>query len=62
MSIHYVYFSVSVKFVFSVVALQILAGILQLGNVNFSTSLDESQPCSLDDRSNGTGWNFKPFN
>lgn len=52
--------SVSVKFVFSVVALQILAGILQLGNVNFSTSLDESQPCSLDDQSNGTGW--KTFN
>eukprot|EP00066_Takifugu_rubripes_P020053 XP_011609319.1 PREDICTED: unconventional myosin-XIX [Takifugu rubripes] len=30
---------------------KILAGILQLGNVTFSTSLDESQPCSLDEES-----------
>uniref|UniRef100_A0AAX7SEP1 Myosin motor domain-containing protein n=1 Tax=Astatotilapia calliptera TaxID=8154 RepID=A0AAX7SEP1_ASTCA len=28
--------------------LQILAGILQLGNVSFSSSADESQPCHLD--------------
>lgn len=48
--------------VFSVMTLQILAGILQLGNVNFSTSSDESQPCSLDEQSNGTGWNLKTFN
>ncbi|KAG8008254.1 Unconventional myosin-XIX [Nibea albiflora] len=30
---------------------QILAGILQLGNVNFSSSSDESQPCNLDEQS-----------
>ncbi|TKS83607.1 Unconventional myosin-XIX [Collichthys lucidus] len=32
-------------------ARQILAGILQLGNVNFSSSSDESQPCNLDEQS-----------
>nr|XP_046266684.1 unconventional myosin-XIX isoform X2 [Scatophagus argus] len=30
---------------------RILAGILQLGNVNFSSSSDESQPCNLDEQS-----------
>ncbi|KAK9536182.1 hypothetical protein VZT92_005990 [Zoarces viviparus] len=30
---------------------RILAGILQLGNVNFSSSADESQPCLLDEQS-----------
>ncbi|KAM8900362.1 unconventional myosin-XIX [Spinachia spinachia] len=30
---------------------QILAGILQLGNVNFSSSTDESQQCDLDEQS-----------
>ncbi|XP_075957958.1 unconventional myosin-XIX [Anarhichas minor] len=30
---------------------RILAGILQLGNVNFSSSADESQPCHLDEQS-----------
>ncbi|KAM6911871.1 unconventional myosin-XIX isoform 2-T2 [Lycodopsis pacificus] len=30
---------------------RILAGILQLGNVNFSSSADESQPCHLDKQS-----------
>ncbi|XP_068457373.1 unconventional myosin-XIX [Clinocottus analis] len=30
---------------------RILAGILQLGNVNFSSSADESQPCALDEQS-----------
>ncbi|XP_056263844.1 unconventional myosin-XIX isoform X3 [Pseudoliparis swirei] len=30
---------------------RILAGILQLGNVNFYSSTDESQPCSLDEQS-----------
>ncbi|XP_054481344.1 unconventional myosin-XIX [Anoplopoma fimbria] len=30
---------------------RILAGILQLGNVNFSTSTDESQACNLDEQS-----------
>uniref|UniRef100_H3CT18 Myosin XIX n=1 Tax=Tetraodon nigroviridis TaxID=99883 RepID=H3CT18_TETNG len=30
---------------------KILAGILHLGNVTFSSSLDESQPCSLDEES-----------
>ncbi|XP_056253122.1 unconventional myosin-XIX isoform X2 [Seriola aureovittata] len=29
----------------------ILAGILQLGNVNFSSSTDESQPCNLEEQS-----------
>uniref|UniRef100_A0A8C9XSX0 Myosin XIX n=1 Tax=Sander lucioperca TaxID=283035 RepID=A0A8C9XSX0_SANLU len=30
---------------------KILAGILQLGNLNFSSSTDESQPCNLDEQS-----------
>uniref|UniRef100_A0A4W6EQ70 Myosin XIX n=1 Tax=Lates calcarifer TaxID=8187 RepID=A0A4W6EQ70_LATCA len=30
---------------------KILAGILQLGNVNFSSSTDESQPCNLQEQS-----------
>ncbi|XP_070699771.1 unconventional myosin-XIX [Pempheris klunzingeri] len=30
---------------------RILAGILQMGNVNFSSSTDESQACNLDDQS-----------
>ncbi|XP_068187306.1 unconventional myosin-XIX [Antennarius striatus] len=30
---------------------KILAGILQLGNVNFTSSSDESQPCNLDEQS-----------
>ncbi|KAM9348742.1 unconventional myosin-XIX [Symphorus nematophorus] len=30
---------------------RILSGILQLGNVNFSSSTDESQPCNLNDQS-----------
>ncbi|XP_059208280.1 unconventional myosin-XIX [Centropristis striata] len=30
---------------------RILAGILQLGNVNFSSTTDESQPCNLDEQS-----------
>ncbi|KAM6970450.1 unconventional myosin-XIX [Aplochiton taeniatus] len=30
---------------------RILAGLLQLGNVNFRSSVDESQPCCLDDQS-----------
>ncbi|XP_032389707.1 unconventional myosin-XIX [Etheostoma spectabile] len=30
---------------------KILAGILQLGNLNFSSSTDESQPCDLDEQS-----------
>uniref|UniRef100_A0A8C2Z1I8 Myosin XIX n=1 Tax=Cyclopterus lumpus TaxID=8103 RepID=A0A8C2Z1I8_CYCLU len=30
---------------------RILAGILQLGNVNFYSSTDESQPCNLDEQS-----------
>ncbi|XP_074467568.1 unconventional myosin-XIX isoform X1 [Sebastes fasciatus] len=30
---------------------RIVAGILQLGNVNFSSSTDESQPCNLDELS-----------
>ncbi|XP_029304565.1 unconventional myosin-XIX isoform X2 [Cottoperca gobio] len=30
---------------------RILAGILQLGNVNFSSSNDDSQPCNLDEQS-----------
>uniref|UniRef100_A0A665TJH5 Myosin motor domain-containing protein n=1 Tax=Echeneis naucrates TaxID=173247 RepID=A0A665TJH5_ECHNA len=30
---------------------RILAGILQLGNVNFSPSTDESQPCNLEEQS-----------
>ncbi|XP_070773245.1 unconventional myosin-XIX [Enoplosus armatus] len=30
---------------------RILAGILQLGNVNFSSSMDESQACNLDEQS-----------
>ncbi|XP_045894880.1 unconventional myosin-XIX isoform X2 [Micropterus dolomieu] len=30
---------------------RILAGILQLGNVNFSSPTDESQPCNLDEQS-----------
>ncbi|XP_037324043.2 unconventional myosin-XIX [Pungitius pungitius] len=30
---------------------RILAGILQLGNMNFSSSNDESQPCDLDEQS-----------
>ncbi|XP_047463198.1 unconventional myosin-XIX [Mugil cephalus] len=30
---------------------RILAGILQLGNVSFSSSTDESQPCHVDDQS-----------
>uniref|UniRef100_A0A8C2X5V8 Myosin XIX n=1 Tax=Cyclopterus lumpus TaxID=8103 RepID=A0A8C2X5V8_CYCLU len=34
-----------------IVAFQILAGILQLGNVNFYSSTDESQPCNLDEQS-----------
>uniref|UniRef100_A0A8C9XRG6 Myosin XIX n=1 Tax=Sander lucioperca TaxID=283035 RepID=A0A8C9XRG6_SANLU len=29
---------------------KILAGILQLGNLNFSSSTDESQPCNLDEQ------------
>lgn len=33
--------------------LQILAGLLQLGNVNFSSSTDDSQPCNLDEESKG---------
>uniref|UniRef100_A0A671YHA3 Myosin XIX n=1 Tax=Sparus aurata TaxID=8175 RepID=A0A671YHA3_SPAAU len=33
------------------IALQILAGILQLGNVNFSSSSDESQTCDLEELS-----------
>lgn len=41
--------------------LQILAGILQLGNVTFSTSMDESQPCSLGEESKGTRCHFKIF-
>uniref|UniRef100_A0A665TIJ3 Myosin motor domain-containing protein n=1 Tax=Echeneis naucrates TaxID=173247 RepID=A0A665TIJ3_ECHNA len=32
---------------------RILAGILQLGNVNFSPSTDESQPCNLEEQSKG---------
>ncbi|XP_028277851.1 unconventional myosin-XIX [Parambassis ranga] len=32
---------------------RILAGILQLGNVSFSSSTDESQPCNLDEQSKG---------
>uniref|UniRef100_A0AAX7T0M1 Myosin motor domain-containing protein n=1 Tax=Astatotilapia calliptera TaxID=8154 RepID=A0AAX7T0M1_ASTCA len=36
----------------------ILAGILQLGNVSFSSSADESQPCHLDAKSKGTGYCF----
>ncbi|KAM9385436.1 unconventional myosin-XIX [Pholidichthys leucotaenia] len=30
---------------------RILAGILQMGNVSFSSSMDESQPCHLDEQS-----------
>uniref|UniRef100_A0AAX7U023 Myosin motor domain-containing protein n=1 Tax=Astatotilapia calliptera TaxID=8154 RepID=A0AAX7U023_ASTCA len=37
----------------------ILAGILQLGNVSFSSSADESQPCHLDAKSKGTGYCFR---
>lgn len=33
--------------------LQILAGILHLGNVNFCSSADESQPCDLEEQSKG---------
>lgn len=39
-------------------SLQILAGILQLGNVNFSSSSDESQPCNLDEQSKGISRDF----
>lgn len=52
----YLYLSVSVDFnIFCFMALQILAGTLQLGNVNFSSSSDESQPCNLDEQSKGIG-------
>uniref|UniRef100_A0A669EXB6 Myosin XIX n=1 Tax=Oreochromis niloticus TaxID=8128 RepID=A0A669EXB6_ORENI len=37
---------------------RILAGILQLGNVSFSSSADESQPCHLDAKSKSTGYCF----
>lgn len=39
-------------------ALQILAGILQLGNVSFSSSSDESQPCNIDEQSKGIEHEF----
>lgn len=35
--------------------LQILAGILQLGNVNFCSSADESHLCNLEEQSKGIG-------
>uniref|UniRef100_A0A4W6ER36 Myosin XIX n=1 Tax=Lates calcarifer TaxID=8187 RepID=A0A4W6ER36_LATCA len=38
---------------------KILAGILQLGNVNFSSSTDESQPCNLQEQSKGNGYDFR---
>ncbi|XP_028321999.1 unconventional myosin-XIX isoform X3 [Gouania willdenowi] len=33
---------------------RILAGILHLGNLGFSSSVDESQPCNLDEKAKGT--------
>lgn len=38
--------------------LQILSGILQLGNVSFSSSSSESQSCSLDKQSEGIEYSF----
>lgn len=43
----------SCNLMFYFFTLQILAGLLQLGNVNFSSSTDDSQPCNLDKESGG---------
>lgn len=47
---------ISFLYLFFFIHLQILAGLLQLGNLNFSSSADDSQPCNLGEESEGTAF------